>query len=80
MNKPKSSQQPELKLLDPVLNIRLPKRKRSNEDLCLICQSQSSEPFVSQPKETSCKKLFEFIVRRSECADEKCVLIKKQNW
>lgn len=63
-------------MLDPVLQIRQPKRKHSNEDLCLICQSQSSAPFVSQPSETSCKKLFDFIIRRAESGDDNCVSIK----
>ena len=63
-------------MLDSVLQVRMPKRKHSNDDLCLICNSQSIVPFVLQPTETSCMKLFDFIVRRVQCGDDNCVLMR----
>ena len=63
-------------MLDPVLQVRMSKRKHSNDDLCLICNSQSNVPFILQPTETSCIKLLDFIVRRAQYGDDNCVLVR----
>ena len=63
-------------MLDPVLKVRITKRKHSNDDLCLICNSQSNVPFVLQPTETSCMKLFDVIVSRAQYGDDNCVLMR----
>ena len=65
-------------MLDPVLQVRMPKRKHSNDDLCLICNSQSNVPFVSQPTETICMKFLDSIVSRVQCSDDNCVLMRNR--
>ena len=60
MNKRTTTEPPRSHLmLDPVLQVRMPKRRHSNDDLCLIFNSQSNVPFVLQPIETSCMKLLQ---------------------
>ena len=63
-------------MLDPALQVRMPKRKHSNDDLCLISNSQSNVPFVLQLTETSCMKLFDVIVSRAQYGDDNCVLMR----
>ena len=77
MNKRTTSEPPRSHpMLDPVLQVRMPKRKHSDDDLCQICNSQSNVPLVLQPTETSCMKFFDFIVRRVQCGDDNCVLMR----
>ena len=64
-------------MLDLILQVRIPKRKHFNNDLCLICNSQYIVPFVLQPTETSCMKLLDFIVSRVH-GDDNCVLMRNK--
>ena len=52
------------------------KKKCFDNTLCVICQSQSSEVFVSNPSDSSYNKLVQCILNRSEWGDEKCCLIR----
>ena len=77
MNKRMTSEPPRSHpMLDQVLQVRMLKRKHSDDDLCQICNSKSNVPFVLQLTETSCMKFFDFIVRRVQCGDDNCVLMR----
>ena len=77
MNKRTTTEPPRSQpMLDPVLQVRMPKRKHSNDDLCLICNSQSNVPLILQLTETSCMKLLDFIVSRVQWGDDNCVSMR----
>ena len=62
-------------MLDPILKVEC-QRENIRMTTCLICNSQSNVPFVLQPIETSCMKVFDFIVRRVLCGDDNCVFMR----
>ena len=60
--------------MDSVISIQLPaKRRRDERNVCIICQCETSEILVAQPKNNTYNNLTESISKSAKCGDEKSV-------
>ena len=66
--------------MDPVISMQLSaKRRRDERNVCFICQCETSETLVAQPKNNSYNNSTESMLKRAKCGDEKSVDLLDRN-